>query len=232
MTGVLSSRFLVTNRLGQCIPRRGLPHELDHIEELWKQHGQFALHHDLTNCLRIADVTEFTHDGGAVLREIKAPGAKQKRKQKERAQAAIDAVMNGGRLPGGRDARLIQLSESYVTNLGQLGDLIELAKHHGCRGMKLSQGRALMASSLPKVIKRWGQDLTVADRALDSARARAIKRAAIDTALHHIKGNSSDTASRSPIMAPGRSIPLILLTARRSSVTCSSSKPRSRPRRS
>ena len=187
---------------GPIYPKNGVPYERRRIEELWKEHGHFALHHDLTNCLRIADLTEFTADGGAVLREIKAPGTKQKKAQKERAQAAVNALMHGGQLPGDRDARLIQLNEPYITNLEQLGDLIELAKEHGCRGMKLSQGRALVASSVTKVIERWGQDFTVADHVLATTRARAVKRAGIDTALHHINGYSSDTASRSPIMAP------------------------------
>lgn len=187
---------------GPMYPKKGLPYERGRIEELWKQHGQFALHHDLTNCLRIADLSEFKPDSRVVLQEIKAPGTKQKRKQKERAQAAVDAIMSGGQLPGDRDARLVTLTEPYVTNLDQLGVLIELAKQHGCRGMELTQGRALVASSLAKGVERWGQDFTVADRVLEAARARAIKRAGIDTALHHIKGYSSDTASRSPIAAP------------------------------
>lgn len=164
--------------------------------------GEFALHHDLTNCLRIADLTRFTNDKRAVLEEIKAPGTRQRAKQKDRAQAAVDAIMDGGQLPGDRDARLIQLAEPYVTNLEQLGQLIGLAKQYGCRGIELSQGRGLVASSLPKVIERWGEDLRVANQVLGAARTRANKRAGIDTALHHIKGYSSDTASRSPIAAP------------------------------
>jgi hypothetical protein len=52
--------------------KQGLPYELGRIKELWEKDHHFALHHDLTNCLRIADLTEFTDDGGALLREIKA----------------------------------------------------------------------------------------------------------------------------------------------------------------
>ena len=65
-----------------------------------------------------------------------------------------------------------------------------------------------MASSVPRVLERWSQDLGEANRVLDSARQRAITRAGIDTANHHIKGFSSDTASRSPIMAPWSIYPL------------------------
>ena len=44
----------------------------------------FALHHDLTNCLRIADLTEFTADGKRLFHEIKAKPHTEK-KQLERA---------------------------------------------------------------------------------------------------------------------------------------------------
>lgn len=186
---------------GPMFGKEGLPYELGRIKELWEKDGHFALHHDLTNCLRIADLTEFTEDGGALLREIKAKPHTE-RAQMERAQAAVDAIMHGGQLPGDSDARLIELTEPYRTNLKQLGDLIQLAKRHGCRGMKLSQGRALMATSLSAIIRRWGHDPEEGAAVMDSVRQRAIKRAGIDTATHHIKGYSGDTASRSPIMAP------------------------------
>jgi len=187
---------------GPMYGKEGLPYELGRIMKLWENDHHFALHHDLTNCLRIADLTEITDDGGRLLREIKAKPHTEK-KQLERAQAAVDAIMHGGPLPGDRpDARLVELTEPYVTNLKQLGDLLDLAKRHGCRGMKLSQGRALVASSVPRVLQRWSQDFAEANRVLDSARQRAIVRAGIDTAVHHVKGFSSDTASRSPIMAP------------------------------
>jgi hypothetical protein len=35
-----------------------LPFELGRIKELWEQDGHFGLQRDLTNCIRIADLTE------------------------------------------------------------------------------------------------------------------------------------------------------------------------------
>jgi hypothetical protein len=67
--------------------KEGLPYELGRIKELWESDGHFALHHDLTNCLRIADLTEFT-DGGGLLREIKRRPHTEKA-QMDRAQAAV-----------------------------------------------------------------------------------------------------------------------------------------------
>jgi hypothetical protein len=121
----------------------------------------------------------------------------------DRAQAAVDALMHGGELPGPRrGARLIQLTEPYVTNLAQLGELIQMAKDRGCEGMPLSQGRALLASSLPACLRRWGTNHAEQGRELAKTRQQTIEQAGIATAMHHIRGLSGDTASRSPIMAP------------------------------
>jgi hypothetical protein len=187
---------------GPMYGKVGLPYELGTIQHLWESDGRFALHHDLTNCLRIADLTEFTGDGGALLREIKRTPHTEKA-QRNRAQAAIDALMHGGDLPGGRPgARLVRLDEPYVTNLTELGALLDQAKEYGCQGMALSQGRALIASSLPACIRTWGTDHEAQGRALATARREAIEQARIAGALHHIKGISGDTAARQPILAP------------------------------
>ena len=187
---------------GPMYGKEGLPYELGAIQELWKTKQHFALHHDLTNCLRIADLTEFTVDGHRLFHEIKAKPHTEK-KQLERAQAVVDAIMHGGVLPSSvGDTRLVELREPYVTNLKQLHDLLQLAKRNGCHGMKLNQGRAIVASSLPAMIARWGNDIEGGSDALDTAKQQAYKRAGIATAMHHIIGYSGDTASRSPIMAP------------------------------
>lgn len=186
---------------GPMYGKEGLPYELGRIQQLWENDGHFALHHDLTNCLRIADLTEFTQ-AGMWLREIKRKPHTEKA-QMDRAQAAVDALMHGGELPGPRrGARLIQLTEPYVTNLAQLGELIRAARDRGCEGMALSHGRALLASSLPACLRRWGANHAEQGRMLAATRQHAIEQAGVATALHHIRGISGDTASRSPIMAP------------------------------
>lgn len=187
---------------GLSYNKLGLNAELAAIEEFWKSDGHFALHHDSTNCLRIGDLTEFTAGGRWVFREVKT-SERTKKKQVERAQAAVDALNNGGRLPSSDgDSRLAVLQEPYVTNLKQLNDLLQLAKWHGCRGMQLPQGRALVASSLPVLAARWKDDIEGGSDALDSAKRQAFKRAGIANAMHHIVGYSGDKAARSPLMAP------------------------------
>jgi len=187
---------------GLSYNKLGLNAELAAIEELWKSNGHFALHHDSTNCLRIGDLTEFTTDGRWVFREVKT-SERIKKKQVERAQAAVDALNNGGRLPSSDgDTRLVVLQEPYVTNLSPLNDLLQLAKRHACRGMQLPQGRALVSSSLPAMTARWKDDIEGGADALDAAKQQAFKRAGIANAMQHIVGYSGDKAARSPLMAP------------------------------
>jgi hypothetical protein len=186
---------------GLSYGKPGLHAELAAIDELWKSQGHFALHHDSTNCLRIADLTEFTEDG-YVFVEVKT-SPRFKKEQVERAQAAVNAINRGGVLPSSvGDFRLVQLNEPYITNLKHLHDLLQLAKRNGCHGMKLTQGRALVSSYLPAMTARWGHDIDGGADALDATKQQAYKRAGIATDMHHIIGYSGDTASRSPIMAP------------------------------
>jgi hypothetical protein len=186
---------------GPMYNKEGLPYELGAIQELWKTKGHFALHHDLTNCLRIADLTEFTADGQRLFHEIKAKPRVQKN-QLKRAQAVVDAINTGGRMPGSvGDHRLIQLREPYVTNLKALNDLLQLGKDNGHHGMQLPQGRALVASSLFAMAARWRDNPEEGAQFRDSTRHQALKRAGIDKAMC-IRGYSGDSASRSPIMAP------------------------------
>jgi hypothetical protein len=191
---------------GMMYGKIGLRHEVGRVAQLWDERGQFALLHDLTNCVRIADVTEFDGDGKAWLREIKA-SPRTDPKQLARGQAAIDAIMRGGPMPDRAGARLVEITEPYVTNLPQLADLIELAKQHGCRGLELPGGRALVAAAMPTAIERW-PDYRDGLRVFQAARERAIKRARLADSTHHLTGISADTASRSPLLAPWSIYPL------------------------
>ncbi len=193
---------------GPMYGKEGLPYELGRIEDLWNSKSHFALLHDLTNCLRIADITEFTADGGALFHEVKKTPRIDPR-QMTRIQSAVNAVMKGDVLPGDNpDARLVPLVTPYATDLAKLNDLVQLAKHHGARGMRLPPGRALIAASLETAAREWGNDPHEGIRKLESIKQRAIKRAGIVDATHHVRGNSGDVASRSPILPPWSIYPL------------------------
>ena len=56
----------------------GLAAERARVEQARREYGQFALMHDLTNCLRIGDITVFT-DEGPVQIEVKTNGIRSRR---------------------------------------------------------------------------------------------------------------------------------------------------------
>lgn len=187
---------------GMMFGKDGLPYELGRVEDLWREKQHFALLHDLTNCLRIADVSEFTDDG-VLLHEVKKNAARTDKRQLERIQASINAIMHGGPLPGASpNARLVELSTPVAADLRQLKDAIQLAKKYGSRGMRLNDGRALVATSPYDVAVKWAGDHENGQIWLSNIKSRAIKRAGISGARHHIRGLSSDLASRSAIMTP------------------------------
>ncbi|HVQ39016.1 MAG TPA: hypothetical protein VMS31_15875 [Pyrinomonadaceae bacterium] len=186
---------------GMMFGKDGLPYELGRVEDIWRDKQHFALLHDLTNCLRIADVSEFT-DEGVVLHEVKK-NSRIETKQRRRIEEAINAVMHGGPLPGGVvDAWLVELQQPYAADLQPLNDAIQLACKHGSRGMRLGHGRALIANAPDVVASKWGHDYESGVDWLSSIKRRALKRAGIQDARRHIIGRSADTASRSPSMAP------------------------------
>jgi hypothetical protein len=190
------------NSPGLSHGKLGLHAELAAIDGIWQNEGLFALHHDSTNCLRISDLTKFGADGQRVFGEVKTSKRKE-RKQQERTQAAVDALNHGGPLPGSdRTTKLITLHEPYVTNLKQLNDLLQLAKTNGCHGTNLTQGRALVAASIPALSTRWDGGPERVKDALDATRQQALQRAVISNAPRLIVGQSGDRAARSPLMAP------------------------------
>lgn len=190
-------------------PTTGLAHELGCVQEIWNERGRFALLHDLTNCLRIADVSEIDEDGKAWLHEVKANPDNKSRTQLTRMQQAIDSVMNDGPLPGDNPrAKLVSLTAPYRTNLRQLADLLELAHTNGTQGMKLTEGRAIVATSLIDLAARVGADKEEGLRLMQSERRRAIERAGIALVSHHLRGFSADQAARSALSVPWAIYPL------------------------
>lgn len=189
---------------GLMYGKEGLGYELGRVEELWAD-KRFGLLHDLTNCIRIADITEFTLNGKALFREMKKR-AQIPKAQKGRLLTAINAVNNGGPFSQDRlKTGFVELAEPYITDLKALDDLIQLSKQHGFRGMKLPHGRAVVAFSLQRAYELWGDVPDKAKSILDSTRQSAIRRAKINTDRHHLRASSADTASRS-VSGPPMSI--------------------------
>lgn len=192
---------------GPMAGKEGLGWELGAVEDLMRDQGHFALLHDLTSCLRIGDLTEFTADGRLLLHEVKK-GASRSREQVRRMEAAVQAVNNGAPLPGTAE-QLVSVDAAYATHLPILHDALSLAEERGTVGMKVPGGRALVASNLLTMAgsDRFA-DPTKWPSLMDQTRARALRRAGISEHRHHLNMRSADWAARSPSAVPYGVYPL------------------------
>jgi hypothetical protein len=194
---------------GPLVDKEGLSYECGVVDELWQTKKHFGLLNDLTTCIRITDITEFTSDGRwALLHEVKK-ARKIPVAQKARAQAAVSAIMEGGVLRGAAaDNRLVVLSTRFRADMGPLRETIGLAQARLVQGITLPEGRMLfVASLLGSAAHARGTPEQITDL-FSRAKRAAIRRAKIGPTTHHLVGNSGDTVARSPLVAPLSIFPL------------------------
>lgn len=190
---------------GPMVNKEGLGWELGAVNEIFRERGQFVLLHDLTNCLRIGDATEFTADRGAQLHEVKKSG-RTNRTQMNRMQAAVDAVMHGSELPGGQNARLFRLESRLVTHQRSLADATTLAHQRGVVGMIIpGGGRGLRCADLLTLgqqhtsdgVERWERE-----------QIRLRHRLGVRAETYELVSHSAERAARNPELAPYGIYPL------------------------
>jgi hypothetical protein len=185
----------------------GLARELEAVEEA-RANGHFAILHDLTNCLRIGDVTVFTDDGFET-REVKSDPDRRSPAQLRRIRAADAAVRDGGPLPGtDRRARLFDVNVQFKTHLNVLRLGADRAFTDGFFTAKLPGDRVLMVSDLYGYsIQKQGED-EWAER-LERKHTAALRRAGIGTdRTWNIHATSMDNVSRDPARVPFAAYPL------------------------
>ncbi|BCY13464.1 hypothetical protein [Actinoplanes sp. L3-i22] len=132
---------------GMMYGKAGLEKELEAIETAWADRRQFVLHHDLTNVIRVGDLTMFGHDGYAELREIKSNERYRLSAQDELLAATSHVLADQtGALPSGHFP--VRTGIDYRTDLGGLRELLDLAHARtGIVGGRVSSGRAVVAVS-------------------------------------------------------------------------------------
>jgi hypothetical protein len=137
---------------GAMAGKSGLPHELGASAGM-RAAGSFGLLHDLTNCLRIGDITEFRPDGSKFLYEIKSSPAAKTGPQRRRMKAAVEAVMTGGELPGRPGNRIITPAIRCRTHIRSFVSVIAEAHTRGIAGISISNSRAMTACSFPALAR-------------------------------------------------------------------------------
>jgi hypothetical protein len=188
--------------------KKGLIAEREQVDRAWKENGHFALMHDLTNCLRIGDVTIFTDDGPQVI-EVKSSANRRSPAQQRRITAARQAVRAMGPLPGDkRSHRLYDLDVAYETRLDLLRMATLRAASDGIFAMKVPGHRALFVTDLygcnlqgwtPAEMSERGQ------RQLAAAQRKAGIAGELDYAVN---ATSLDSVARDPLRVPFAAYPL------------------------
>ena len=172
---------------GAMAGKSGLPAELGAATEL-RRRGSLGLLHDLTNCLRIGDITEFKRDGSKLLYEIKTKATAKTAPQRRRMEAAVEAVMDGGDLPGRPGNRIVTPMKRCGTHIRTLVTGLDRAVRRGIAGTAISDYRALTAISYPTVARtRAGDSATQLLENFNTERQKAIERAGIAGVLHHVR---------------------------------------------
>jgi hypothetical protein len=184
---------------GPIVHKEGLDSELGVVTEIFRERGHFVLLHDLTNCVRIGDATEFTSDGKRWLREVKK-SPRQDPRQNQRMQQVVDALMEGAPLPGAPASGIVRLRTPLRTHLTALADGLTHAGEKGLTGLLVPKGnRALICASMPVMAKDPETDWL---RKWDHQRARLQRRLGLTVGTDELVLNSGDTAAHATGMAP------------------------------
>lgn len=189
--------------------KAGARAELDAVEQAYRQDGQFAILHDITNCLRIGDVTIFRNDGSRETIEIKSDPQRGKSAQQRRIKAANDALQNAAPLPGkDRRARLFDLDVRFRTQLELLDLGTERAAREGIFAARVRGDRALLVLDIYGCSQQGWTEVAFAER-LDSAFSAARRRAGLGPREpSDVHATSLDSVSRDPQRVPFAAYPL------------------------
>jgi hypothetical protein len=188
----------------------GLPAELEHFERACKEDGAFALLHDLTNCLRIGDITVWDGVHPPRTEEIKTNPKNSRSAQLRRINQARAAVLDGGPLPGDNASELLyDLNLPLRTHLDVLRDALERAATDGIYATPVPGSRALFVVD-QYACAQHGMSSKQFNERLQHAAATALQRAGIAAGRedHNVHATSLDSTARDPLRVPWANYPL------------------------
>lgn len=195
---------------GPMAGKAGLQAELDRVEEVFKENGSFAILRDLTNCLRIGDITVWDGVNPPRTEEIKTNPEARKSAQIRRINQARAAVLEGGPLPGNNASELLyDLDLPLRAHLDVMRDAFERAAAEGIHATAVPGRRALY------VIDQYG----CVQQGLSSAQFNVRLQEAVRTALasagiatgredHNVQFTTMDDTARNPLRVPWANYPL------------------------
>ena len=145
-------------RVGRLARGVGRDAELAELGRLWEEEGVFAIHNDLTNCLRHGDLTALRErDGGidVTLIEVKAGERPDDTPQLQRLARATELLREHRQLGDGDVLHVTVVPAAYETYLGILPDLIATARDVGFAWARPHE--CLLVGAVDYRV--WGQDV-------------------------------------------------------------------------
>jgi hypothetical protein len=121
-------------RVGRLARGVGRDAELVELGRLWEEEGVFAIHNDLTNCLRHGDLTALRERDGAIdvtLIEVKAGERPEDTPQMQRLARTTELLREGKQLNDGVAVHVTVVPGQYETYLSCLPGLIATARKVG-----------------------------------------------------------------------------------------------------
>lgn len=198
---------------GPIVNKAGLDYELGAVVSIFESSGHFVLLHDLTNCARIADATQFAADGKRTLREVKKSGRTDPR-QTQRAQQAVDALMEGRPLPGRPRSALVHLDTPLRTHIKSFADGIALTARDGLVSLLVPRGnRGVICADVMVTLARAPGEHWVTRWSQHAARLQ--RRLHLRPGTDDLVVNSGDSAARSSSLVPFGNFPIAPLHAAR-----------------
>lgn len=186
---------------GPFVDKEGLGWELGAVKEAWESDGAFALLHDLTNSIRIGDITIFGRDRPEIM-EVKKPAkssGSRKRQQLRRAVQAVAAINEGAPLPGAPDTDLLVSDQPFKTHLPALRKLLEAALAEGAASRSIGREQVLTTVALTAPAQRPFAELAAATAVY---KRRAYTKASLDQVKHRLRGVRADSIGRDRLLAP------------------------------
>ncbi|MGY5014680.1 hypothetical protein ACWCY6_42560 [Streptomyces sp. 900105755] len=195
---------------GPMYGKAGLKAELERFEEVVSEKGSFALLHDLTNCLRIGDITVWDGVNPPSTEEIKTNPNARRSIQHRRIDQASAAVLDGGPLPGGNASEVLHdLDVPLRTHMDMLRKAIEEAATHGIYTTAVPGSRALSVVDQFACVQQ-GLSSTQFNERLQQSIDAALQRAGIAVGRNdnNITATSMDSTARDPRRVPWANYPL------------------------
>ncbi|MEV4590952.1 hypothetical protein [Streptomyces chartreusis] len=195
---------------GPMYGKAGLPAELEHFERACKEEGTFALLHDLTNCLRIGDITVWDSVHPPRTEEIKTNPKNSRSAQLRRINQARAAVLDGGPLPGDNASELLyDLDLPLRTHLDVLRNALDRAATDGIYATPVLGSRALFVVDQYACAEQ-GMSAEQFNERYQHAVDGALQRAGIAAGRedYNIHVTSLDSTARDPLRVPWANYPL------------------------